>query len=88
MEQISSFHVSFWLSHILVYLFYLCSSLGISRDISKINKQRNGLARKGRGNGVKDNKTCPIARELITAESFKEKKQASSLPLHYPHAQS
>jgi len=37
------------LSHNLVYLLYFCPSL----DISKINKQGCGLARKGHGNVVK-----------------------------------
>jgi len=32
------FHVCFWLSHILVYLFYLCPS----QNIIKINKQGYG----------------------------------------------
>jgi len=43
----------FWLIHILVYLFYFCSSLCPSSDRSIINKQGYGLDRKGtwkRGN--------------------------------------
>jgi len=42
MSQLLRFHVPFWISFILVYLFYLCSSLCPS------------LARKGHGNEVND----------------------------------
>jgi len=43
-----AFHVPFWLSHILVYLFYFCPSY----DISIINIQSYGLDRKGHGTAV------------------------------------
>jgi len=40
--------ISFWLSHTLfIYLFYLCSILCPSKDLSIINKQGYGLDRKG-----------------------------------------
>jgi len=42
----------FCLSHNLVYSLYFCRSL----DISKINEQGCGLARKGHGSGVNDRK--------------------------------
>jgi len=44
------------LSHNLVYLLYFCPSLDKSFDISKINKQRSGLARKGHRNAVNEKK--------------------------------
>jgi len=56
------FHVSFWLSHILVYLFYLNFSLCPSQDISKIDKQGYGLDRKEHGNAVME------SRKNVTSE--------------------
>jgi len=41
------FHVPFWLSHILVCLFYFCPSFCPSWDRNIINKQRYGYDRKG-----------------------------------------
>jgi len=55
---ITRFHVSFWLSHNLAYLFYFCTSFCPTWDRSIINKAM-AKAEKGHGNGVKvidDNK--------------------------------
>jgi len=40
------FHVPFWLNHILVYLFYLCPSLGISQDISELIKKDEAYSKR------------------------------------------
>jgi len=45
---ITAFHVPFWLSHILVYLFYLCTSLWINKQ------ENNSVARKEHVNAVYD----------------------------------
>jgi len=49
-DHLPRFHVPFCLSHNLIYLLYFCPSL----DISEINKQGCGLARKEHGNAVND----------------------------------
>jgi len=52
-EHFPRFNVRFWLSLILIYIFYLCPSLP-KLGCNKINKQGYGLARKGHGNAVID----------------------------------
>jgi len=48
---LSHFHVPFWLSYILVYLFYICPSFCCSWNRSIINKQAVAKTEKGHGNG-------------------------------------
>jgi len=66
-SHIPRFYVPFWLSHILVYLFYLCSSLDISQqDIRKINQQECALARKRNGNAIN---AVPVAASFLFSNS-------------------
>jgi len=53
-RRLPRFYIIFWLSYILVYLFWLClyRSLCPNKDIQIINKQGYGLDRKGHGNAV------------------------------------
>jgi len=49
------FYVPFWLSRILVHLFYFCPSLCPSSDRKRISKRGYGLDEKRHGNAVIDN---------------------------------